>query len=224
MKKLRVAAIVPAAGLGKRLGLKTKKPFVKLGGKPIVVHVLSALNRSPSVDSIITATEPSCVKRLEDLARDHRLFKVRTVIAGGRTRTDSVRRCLRHVGPRFDIVLIHDGARPFIEEKMIKGSIDAASRYGACVVAVPESDTVKIASGGMFVKKTVDRKIVYRAQTPQTFRRDVIIRAYAPGARTATDDSALAEIAGSRVKILNGSYRNIKITTRSDLQAAEAML
>lgn len=224
MTRPRVAAIVPAAGFGKRLGLRTKKPFVRLGGKPLVVHALQSLNRSSGIDRIVVASEPSCLKRLRRIVTEFRLDKVTAVVAGGATRSDSVKRCLGFVGPDTDIVLIHDGARPFLDDALIDGSIRLARKFGACVTAVPESDTVKESSKELFVKRTIDRGAIYRAQTPQAFKREVIMRSYAICRDAATDDSELAEKAGYRVRILPGSYRNIKITTREDLKMAESLL
>ena len=220
-----VAAIVAAAGSGKRLGLKTRKPFVKLAGKELIIHTLEALSVSKAVDAIIVAAEPSCVSRFKRLIKRHGLKKVSAVVAGGKTRAESVRNCLAEIKDPVDIVLIHDGGRPFIDAKTIEDSVALARRHGGCIVAVPESDTVKLAGKDLFIKRTLDRKRIFRAQTPQVFRRSLITRAYAAKkVKGATDDSSLAELAGGRVKILKGSYRNIKITTKEDLKLAEVLL
>lgn len=221
----RVVAIVPSAGFGKRLGLRTKKPFVPLGGKPLVYYALSALNSCRVVDSIIIACEKSCVRRFERLVSRFRFNKVRSICVGGRTRFESVRNCLRLLDRSCDIVLIHDGARPFIDGATISASVETARRAGGCIVAVPESDTVKLAGKGLVIKKTLDRRNIYRAQTPQTFRRSVLERAYsASGDSHATDDASLVEARGGKVVMLEGSYRNMKITTKEDLKFAEALL
>jgi 2-C-methyl-D-erythritol 4-phosphate cytidylyltransferase len=223
-----VTAIVPAAGSGRRLGLREAKPFVCLAGKPILIHTLKALGACASVDSIIVAAPPRSVARVERLVRSYRAGKVSRVVPGGRTRTESVRNCLGRLDKSCRVVVIHDGARPLIEAATVDRAVRLAARCGACVVAVPENDTVKEAGPDLVIKRTLDRRRIYRAQTPQAFRRPLIERAYAKafasGVPSATDDSYLAERAGVRIKILKGSYRNIKITTIEDLKAAEAFL
>ena len=223
--RIRVAAIVPAAGSGHRLGLKIKKPFVLLKGKPLISYTLRALDSSPSIDGIIVAADRPSVKRLRRLIKRYRLKKVIDVVAGGPTRYESVRNCLKKVDASYDIVLVHDGARPFVEEAVISGSINMASKFGACIVAVPESDTVKLVDKCMFINKTMDRAMIYRAGTPQVFRRRIIKTAYGlKRADNVTDDASLVERLGVKVKVLKGPYSNIKITTREDLKMAEALL
>ena len=223
---MRVTAIVPAAGSGSRLGLKTKKPFVMLCGKPLLYYAIKALETSGMVGEIIVAAEKSQIGRIEALVRKFGFRKVKNVVAGGSTRSGSVKNCLNAITGDPDIVLIHDAARPLVSPGMITGSVKLAAKYGACVTAVPESDTVKFCYRGGFVKRTIDRRNLFRAQTPQAFRRTLIMRAYGrPGAkRGATDDSSILEDSGIKVKILPGSYRNIKVTTREDLKIAEALL
>jgi len=226
LPQMKTIAIVPAAGSGKRLGSRTKKPFVLLGGKPLVTYALKALDSCKYIDGIIVAAERSCVGRFRRLVRESGFKKVIAVVAGGSTRSGSVRKCLKRVPPSYDTVLIHDGARPFVDDKTVKESIGFARRYGACVVAIPENDTVKFSDGRrLFVSKTLERNRVFRAQTPQAFRRDVIDKAYASGDFShATDDASLAESIGARVRILYGSNRNIKVTTKEDLKFAEVLL
>lgn len=224
--RLKVVAIVPAAGSGKRLGLKTAKPFVLLKGKELVSYALGALDSSPSIDGIIAAADSSSAGRLRRLAKKYGFRKVMEVAAGGKTRAESVRNCLKRIDSSFDIVIIHDAARPFLNQSLIETCVEGARRFGACVAAVPESDTVKLARDGMIIRSTMDRDSFYRAQTPQAFRYDIIKTAYGnlERADTATDDSSLVEKMGVRVKLVKGSYRNIKITTREDLKMAEALL
>ncbi|MBN2453159.1 MAG: 2-C-methyl-D-erythritol 4-phosphate cytidylyltransferase [Candidatus Omnitrophica bacterium] len=223
--KFRTIAIVPAAGSGRRLSLKRKKPFVLLRGMPIVIRTLKALEACGIIEAIVVASEPSCMKRLFTLVRRYRLKKVLDIVAGGRTRFESVRNCLGCVDPSFDIVVIHDGARPFVEKNIIEESIKLAAKFGGCISAVAENDTVKLAGRDLFVERTLDRGRLYRAQTPQVFRRDIIKEAYERASGTGiTDDAGLVEGLGKKVKILAGSYRNIKITTKEDLKSAEAFL
>ncbi|MFH0763713.1 MAG: 2-C-methyl-D-erythritol 4-phosphate cytidylyltransferase [Candidatus Omnitrophota bacterium] len=222
----RVAAIVPAAGYGKRLGAGRKKPFVLLRNKPIASYALKVLDGCPLIDAIIVASEKSCIKDFKVLIARYGFKKIKDVVAGGRTRQASVANCIRKIPPSYDIVLIHDAARPFIDETMIRKAIRLAEKFGACIVAVPEFDTVKLADKRLFVKKTLDRKNIYQAQTPQVFRYDVIKKAYAAFKKLDgfTDDAGLVENLGMKIKILEGSRGNIKITTREDLKLAEVLL
>jgi len=220
-----VVAIVAAAGSGQRLGLKVRKPFVKLAGIPLIVHTLKALSGSRVIDAIIVAAQPGLIGRFEALVKKYRLTKVAAVVAGGATRAESVRNCLAHVDGSFDIVLIHDGGRPFIDAGTIERSVAMARKYGGAIVAVPENDTVKLAGDELFVKKTLDRSRIFRAQTPQAFKRELIKKAYAAGITAGvTDDAGLVERVGGKVKIVTGSYRNIKITTKEDLKLAEVLI
>lgn len=222
---MKTVAIIPAAGSGKRLGLKTKKPFVSLAGRPLVSYAIGALDASPAVDGIIIAAEKRLIGRFRALVKRYGFRKVIAVIAGGSRRSVSVRNCLAHLPAGTEVVLIHDGGRPFPEERLISGSASLARKYGACVVAVPETDTVKLVSAkGLFVKKTLDRRAIFRAQTPQAFKTALLRKAYAKTHPQATDDSFLIESMCGRVKVLEGSCRNIKVTTREDLRMAEALL
>lgn len=223
---VRVTAIVPAGGSGSRLGLKAKKPFVMLSGKPILYYALKALSATDAVNEIIVAAEPGQIHRVEILVRRFGFYKVKKVVAGGSTRSGSVRNCLDALTGNPDIVVIHDAARPLVSVEMIKNSIKLALKHGACIAAVPESDTIKLARQDGFVKKTIDRRNVFRAQTPQAFKTALIKRAYEGlgSGVEPTDDSSVLENMRIRVKILSGSYRNIKITTKEDLKIAEALL
>lgn len=221
---MKTIAIVPAAGRGRRLGLKISKPFVLLGGEPIIIRTLKALESSNHIDEIILAVERSRISAIKRLLKKHRIRKVTAVVKGGATRFESVRNCLTALDRSAGIVLIHDGARPLIGKALIKNSIRLARKYGGCVVAVPENDTVKLVDENLFVKKTLDRRSIFRAGTPQTFRRDLLERAYRLNLKRATDDASLVEMLGEKVKILEGSYKNIKITTKEDLKIAEALL
>lgn len=223
--EVRTVAIVPSAGRGRRLKARVKKPFVPFAGKPLALHALRALDACDAIDGIIAASERSSIKNFRKLIKKAGLRKVIAVVVGGRTRFESVRNCLERVDDSFDIVLIHDSARPLIEERLIRDSIALCKRFSACVVAIPETDTIKLADKDLFIKRTLDRTTVFRAQTPQVFRRDIIKKAYALApACPATDDASLVEMTGVKVKILEGSCRNIKITTKEDLKMAEALL
>ncbi len=223
---MKTIAIVPAAGSGRRLGTAAKKPFVLLDGKPIISYALKTLNSSKYIDAIIVASERSCIEKVEKIAKHFKINKLIETVAGGKTRFESVRNCVKKINPAFDIVLIHDAARPFLDEATIKRSIAAAKKFGASVVAVRESDTVKLSDNKLFVAKTLDRRRIFRAQTPQVLRYSIARRAFGRAASRSgvTDDVSIAERIGERVKIVEGSYANIKITTKEDMKFAKGLL
>ena len=163
--------------------------------------------------------------KMERLVKRCRFKKVSAIVAGGATRFESVRNCLKLVGDEFEIVLIHDGARPFVDGGLISASIRKAVAADSAIAAVPENDTVKLAGGDLVIKKTIERRRLWRAQTPQVFKSSVIKKAYArSNGRGVTDDASLVESMGLKVSIVPGSYRNIKITTEEDLRIAEALI
>jgi len=224
--KIKVAAIVPAAGSGKRLGAKDKKPFVLLAGKPLVSYALKALDSSKCIDQIYVAADPDSIGRLKSIIDKYGIKKVVKVVAGGRTRSASVKNCFDRVDPSCDIVLIHDGARPFPGSLDIMNSVLLADKFGGCVTAIPMTDTVKLAGKKLFVNKTIDRKFLWRAQTPQAFRYGSLKKALKKmkDFSSATDDAFMLERLGVKVKILEGSPRNIKVTTKEDLKMAEVLI
>ncbi len=224
---MKTAAVVAGAGSGRRLGLKVRKPFVMLDGVPLIIHCLRTLDSSPRIDTIIVAIEKSCAGRLARLIKRYGLKKVREIVIGGKTRFESVRNCLRKAGNSYDVVLIHDAARPFLDERLIRESVAAAKECGGCIVSVPETDTVKRVNGELEIDATLDRSRIWRAQTPQAFRRSLIVGAYEKASGhlgNVTDDASLLEREGRKVRVVFGSYRNIKITTREDLALARALL
>ncbi|MDO8535979.1 MAG: 2-C-methyl-D-erythritol 4-phosphate cytidylyltransferase [Candidatus Omnitrophota bacterium] len=224
--KYKVAAIVPAAGSGKRLGARDKKPFVLLAGKPLISYALKALDSSKYIDQIYVAADPSSIGRLKRIIDRHGIRKVVRVIAGADTRAGSVKNCFDLVDPLCDIVLIHDGARPFPEDSDIANSVLLAGKFGGCITAIPMTDTVKLAGKDLFVKKTIDRNSLWRAQTPQAFRYAILKKALnrIKDISDITDDASMLERLGKRIKILKGSPRNIKVTTKEDLQIAEVLI
>ncbi|MDP3789803.1 MAG: 2-C-methyl-D-erythritol 4-phosphate cytidylyltransferase [Candidatus Omnitrophota bacterium] len=236
---MRTTAIVVAAGRGVRFKSKEKKPFAKLLRKPVLSYALTTFQRFPLIDDIILVVDRPLIKKAERLVKNYRINKVSYVVAGGKVRSESVRNGLRRVKENASLVLIHDGVRPLINDELIKKLIAAARKYGAAISAVPVKPTIKLSKDGSFIASTPDRRYLWEAQTPQVFKKDIIENAYkriAPhplnfrsregwqrGAGF-TDDAALAELAGARVRIVKGDYRNIKITTIEDLKIAEALI
>ena len=221
---MTVAAIVPSAGSGRRLGGVTDKPFVMLKGKPILFYALKTLEDADFIDYVILVVSSRRLRAAERLVKKYRLSKVRAVIPGGKRRYDSVKNGLKEAG-EADFVVIHDGARPFVSQGLMRRVLSAARASGAALPAVPARQTLKSISKDFFVENTPERKYLWEAQTPQAFERRLIVEAYNKvKAPHATDDASLAETLGHKVKIVKGSYRNIKITTPEDLELAKALL
>lgn len=225
--KLKVVAIVPAAGSGKRLGTReVKKPFVKLAGKPLIAYALKALESSASIDKIIVAVEADSIERLKGIISRYGFKKIDKIVKGGHTRAESVRNCFKKIDNSCDIVLIHDGARPFPGLNLIRDCIRLAKKFGGCISAVPATDTIKLADKRKFVAKTLDRSHLWRAQTPQAFKYELLKYGLSriKDNSNITDDASLLEYVGKKVRILKGSVKNIKITTKEDLKIAKVLL
>ena len=217
------SVIIPAAGTGERMGGTVRKQFLSLNGKPIIIHTLERFQACAAVDEILIAIQPSERLQMESLVRDFRLSKVSRVVDGGRRRQDSVSNALEHVRGEADIVVVHDGVRPFIRQKIILASIEKARVHSAAVVAVRVKDTIKIGNHEGQFERTLDRSELWAAQTPQAFAKDLLRRAYEKAAREeveATDDSSLVELLNVKPSIVEGSFENIKITTPDDLEFA----
>ena len=224
---MKVAAIVPSAGRGARLKTRTGKPYIKLGAKPVLAHTLIALERNKKIKEILVAVEKDKIgKAYREIIQKYNIKKAR-LLAGGRERIDSVYNALRLVSDDIDYVLIHDGVRPFVTDELIEDLLKAAARFKASVAGVPVKPTLKFVSEGKFIKHTPLRQYFWEAQTPQVFKKDLIIKAYESARKkniSATDDATLVEKIGIRPKIVMGSYSNIKITTREDLELARIIL
>jgi 2-C-methyl-D-erythritol 4-phosphate cytidylyltransferase len=225
---VRTVALVPAAGLGLRMGGSVRKQFRRVGGFPLVVHSLRVFQASPVIDGIVLAVPETDLHYCRrNIVEAHGFTKVLHVVAGGRERQDSVRQALAVVDDRVDIVVIHDAVRPCVTELMVEQVVKAAKAEGAAIIALPMRDTVKQVGPDGFIVRTIDRKPLWLAQTPQAFRRDWLQdahrKAHAEGL-SATDDAYLLEWMGHAVKVLEGSGENIKVTRPEDLILGEAIL
>ncbi len=221
---MRVTAIVPAAGLGSRLQRGIPKPFVSVGGVPILLRTLRALDATGAVESFIVVVPPGEERRTGDLLQA--MSSSVHVIPGGRERQESVFLGIQRAAPGVDLFLIHDGVRPFVSPDTVREAVTAAATWGAAVVAVPVVDTVKEVGEDGVVTRTLDRQTLWLAQTPQVFRAALIRRAHEDAHRAGihgTDDAALVERLGEKVVVIPGSPRNLKITTEDDLSLAEAL-
>ncbi|MEK7237300.1 MAG: 2-C-methyl-D-erythritol 4-phosphate cytidylyltransferase [Nitrospirota bacterium] len=224
----QVVALVPAAGRGLRMGGSIPKQFLSLGGEPLIIQSLRALQAAAVVDQIILAVPSADIEYCEnEIVLRHRFTKVTKVVAGGVERQDSVRHALAEVPSDTEIVLVHDAVRPFMTQRMIDEVVAAARKHGAAIVALPMRDTVKQVRPDGMIERTIDRTPLWLAQTPQAFRRDWIEtahqKAYAEGVR-ATDDAFLVEWLGHSVAVVEGSGENIKVTRPEDMVIGEAIL
>ena len=222
-------AIVLAAGQGKRMNSKVQKQFLELGGKPLLYYSLKCFQDSGMIRDIILVTGAESVPFCkEEIVEKYGLTKVTKVIPGGKERYDSVYEGLLSC-ENSDFVLIHDGARPFITEEIIRRGIQGVEKTGACVIGMPSKDTVKIADTQGYVAETPDRSTVWTIQTPQIFEYRQIREAHEKircrDMSAITDDAMVVEQeTGVKVALVEGSYKNIKITTPEDLDIAEIFL
>ena len=223
----RTVALIPAAGLGLRLGGAVRKQFRPLGGLPLLVHSLRVFQSSPVIDAVILAVPEADLDycRME-IVESHGFTKVTHVVAGGKERQDSVRQALAVVGEGVHLVVIHDAVRPCVTETMVTQVVEAAAVDGA-PAALPMRDTVKQVGGDRVIERTIDRNPLWLAQTPQAFRRDWLVEAHQKAQAeglAATDDAFLMEWMGHPVRVVEGSGENIKVTRPEDLVIGEAIL
>jgi len=223
---LKAAAVVPAAGRGERAGLGFNKIFASLRGEPVIAHTLRALERCADIASVILVAQPADADALRELTAGGSFEKVHNIVFGGPRRQDSVACGLAALDADTQIVLIHDAARPLVTTELLSESIRSCKAMGSAVAAVPVSDTIKQADQSQRVVKTLERRGLWSVQTPQTFHRDLIQRAYEEGGAgpTVPDDAYLVELLGEPVHLIDGSRLNIKITVAEDLLIAEALL
>lgn len=228
MEKQKYTAIVLAAGSGKRMNSKVHKQYLIIQDRPVLYYSLKEFEDS-AVDEIVLVVgkgeEKFCRKEIVD---KYGISKVKAIVEGGKERYHSVFEGLKQTSDA-DYVLIHDGARPFVNQDIIRRCMQEVQKYQACVVGMPVKDTIKIADEEGYAKQTPDRKNVWMIQTPQTFSYALIYEAYEEMLKTEdtaiTDDAMVLErIKGKKSKLIEGSYRNIKITTPEDLLIANVYL
>ena len=218
----KVGAIVVAAGESRRMAGKDKI-FAPLMGQPLIWYSLNTLNSAPQIDAIVLVLPRENVTGGRELVRDHGWHKVRDVCPGCERRQDSVRTGLDRLHDSVWII-VHDGARPFLEQRLIVTGLAEAKHTGAALAAVPVRDTIKSAGADLLVTDTLQRDRLWAAQTPQVFRRDLLAEAHRRISEDVTDDASMIERIGGKVRIFPGSPSNIKVTTPEDLPIAEAIL
>ena len=221
---MNIQAIIPTAGIGKRLKTDLPKPLVELCGKPLCVHTLEVFERSPVIDSVVLVGHADHLFELGNIVKQYQLKKVTKIVAGGKTRCESVANGLAVLDKDADIVVVHDGARPLVSLKTISDAVALCQDSEAVVVAVPVKSTIKkINKKNLLVEETLNRDDLWEIQTPQVFKKDILIKAHKQKkGNVPTDDAMMVEQLGVRVKVLSGDYKNIKITTQEDLTIAEA--
>lgn len=224
----KVYAVIPAAGSGSRLGGATPKQFLQLEEKPILVHTVQRFESSSDVDEIALAVPEESITEVEQLVTRYRLNKVSKIVAGGEKRQDSVHNIVKRLDFRAnDLVLVHDGVRPFVHPEKIKQLVLACRDHEAAILAVQPKDTIRRSNGGGFFDQTLDRSALWLIQTPQAFKASLLVKAFEKASKErfySTDEAALVERLGVRIKIVEGSYDNIKITTKEDLELGMLIL
>jgi 2-C-methyl-D-erythritol 4-phosphate cytidylyltransferase/2-C-methyl-D-erythritol 2,4-cyclodiphosphate synthase len=210
------------------LKAKSAKQYVLLAELPVLVHTLKVFQRASGIDEVILAVPENDIDFVrQGLIKKYNLTKITNIVAGGAERQDSVRNALAAVNEECDIVVVHDGVRPFVTEKMIREVIASAEIRKAAVIGVPAKDTIKETEDNGVVLKTMPRQNLWLTQTPQAFHLDILRKAYEAAYRDnyyGTDDASLVERIGIKVQMVTGAYDNIKITTPEDLIMAEALL
>ena len=222
-----VSVIVAAAGMSNRMGSKINKQFIDIDNKPILAHTLNKFEESPYIDEIILISKEEEVEYCrKEIVKKYGFKKIKSIIKGGKERQDSIYNGILALDERCDIVLTHDGARPFVRKKNIEDGIKGVLKHGACVVGVPLKDTIKVIGDENKVHHTPNRSLLWAAQTPQCFKIELLKKGYeyaiAEGI-LGTDDSSLVEKKGYPVKMIMGTYDNIKITTPEDIVVAESI-
>ena len=217
-----VGAIIAAAGQGRRFG-EGDKLFAPLAGRPLISHTLMAFEVCPAVNRVVLVLAAESLERGRRLVETAGFDKVTAICPGGPRRQDSVRLGLEALS-NCRWVVVHDGARPLVTAALIESGLAAAAETGAAIAAVPVADTLKEAAEDGLIRRTLDRRNLWAAQTPQVFDCELLREAHRLAKGDATDDAALVEALGRRVKVFPGSPHNLKVTTAADLALAEALL
>lgn len=214
--------IIPASGAGVRFSGRIPKQFIKIEGKELILHTLEKFNAVKKIDSIIISTQKKYFDRLLKIVLENKTEKVSKIVEGGEMRMDSVYNALMNLNcKKTDFVMIHDAVRPFVSGKLINRLIAESVKYGSVIPGIPVNDTVKKTDKKLFVQKTISRENLYRIQTPQVFRYDILVKSFEKAYKEnyiGTDEAAIVEYAGYKIKLIEGEESNIKITVKEDLK------
>jgi 2-C-methyl-D-erythritol 4-phosphate cytidylyltransferase len=229
LDSVKTVAVIPAAGSGIRMKSERAKQFLSLEGRPILAVTLKLFQDCREVDGVVLVAPPGDVAYCrEHIVEKFGLTKVKKIVPGGKRRQDSVRLGIEATEGEYDLVVIHDGVRPVIEKGLLKRVIEAAMTHRAVILALPAKETVKEVNDHCEVVKTYDRARVWMVQTPQVFRYEDILKAHqkavAEGWKEASDDAFLIEEMGIPIKVMEGSEKNIKVTTPYDMELARFLL
>ncbi|WP_296645814.1 2-C-methyl-D-erythritol 4-phosphate cytidylyltransferase [Romboutsia sp. 13368] len=219
--------VIVAAGTGSRMNMGINKQFIKLEGKEIIYYTIEKFYKNENIDDIVVVVKEDEAEFFRKEILDKYNFKNIKLAYGGKERQDSVYNGLKSLDKNCNIVLIHDGARPFVSNKIINKSIEEAKENKAIVVGVPVKDTIKVIDNDKNIVDTPNRNILWAVQTPQTFDYNLLIKSYEDAFKDGfygTDDAMLVERIGYKVKMVEGSYNNIKITTQEDLGIGSQIL
>lgn len=224
----KIGVVIPAAGSGSRFGSSQPKQFLLLDGKPIVQHAIEKFQLTSEVDCIVLVVAKNDMDFFNHLVDTNKFSKVFDIIPGGKQRQDSVWNGLERLkNKNISIAVVHDAVRPFVTTEIIRRVIRVASDYGGAITAIPPKDTIKIANGEGIVQSTIDRERAWIVQTPQAFRFEILYKAYETAYSDSyfgTDDASLVERLMVNVKIIEGSYDNIKVTTPEDMELAQLII
>lgn len=218
---MSIKVIIPASGSGTRFGGNIPKQFMKIEGKEILAHAISAFHQIRSIDEIIIATKQEYFEKIKLIIRKNNFFKISRIVEGGKMRQDSVFRALMNLDcSENDFILVHDAVRPFVSRDKILELIKEVKKHNCVILGLPVSETLKKIDKKNYVEKTIDRENVWSIQTPQAFRYDILKKSFEKAYKdnfTGTDESSLAEYSGYKVKVIEGEKKNIKITLKADL-------
>lgn len=219
--------VIVAAGTGSRMNMGINKQFIKLEGKEIIAYTIEKFYNNSNIEDIVVVVKEDESEFFKKEILDKYNFKNIKIAYGGKERQDSVYNGLKSLDKKCDVVLIHDGARPFVSDKIIYNCIEEVKEHKAIVVGVPVKDTIKIIDNDKNIVDTPNRSVLWAVQTPQTFDYNILIDAYKDAFKSGfygTDDAMLVERIGYKVKMVEGSYNNIKITTQEDLSVGSQIL
>lgn len=223
---MKAQAIIPTAGLGTRMGSSTPKTLMNINGVPMIIYTLRAFEKCKSIDGIVLVVHPEFAEQYRQTVQRAGITKVKEYITGGNTRCESVGNGLTYVSQDCGIIVVHDGARPLVTPELIDKTVNMCIIEKAVVTGVPVTQTIKkVDANDSVVEKTLNREELWTIQTPQAFHKGILKEAYEQAkSLDAPDDAALVEQIGIRVKVIQGDYLNIKITTPQDLAIAEKLL
>ncbi len=223
IKKPTVSAVIVAGGSGTRMKMPTRKQLAEINGIPVIAHTIMAFENCNLIDEIVIVTKEEDVLIMWDIAKEFKISKVTEIVKGGATRTDSVKNGL--LSAKCEYVAIHDGVRPCIKPEHIEKTVKKAIQTGAAALGCPVTDTLKKVSENGFIENTINRENLWAIQTPQVFKKELLVKAYNEGnCENATDDCMLLESIGISVSMVEGDRSNIKVTLQEDIDLVSSIL